>query len=139
MEQILIAIQDRLATQVGGLKYIDKDWKQLQMEHPPVKFPCALIDVENIHYTTVKENTQRAEAEMSVTVANLRLTRSSAQAPNRLMAHETLRLMSEIHQALNGFDGNGQFRPLTRTALRKLYGDTDAEVYALTYRTVFTD
>lgn len=138
MEQIITAIQDRLAT-VAGLKYIDMDWNQLQQERPPVQWPCALIDFDRVDFTAVKTGAQRAEADIAVTVANLRLVNSSAKAPNRLQAYDTLRLIASIHQALRGFDGDGRFRPLVRTALRKVYGDRQAEVYTITYRTVFTD
>ena len=139
MEEVIIAIQERLSAEVEALKYIDMDWNQLQQERPPVQWPCALIDFDRIDFATVKDGVQRAEAEVVITVANLRIVNSSAKAPNRLRAYDTLRLMAAIHQAIDGFDGDGRFRPLRRTALRKVYGDKQAEIYTLTYRTVFTD
>jgi hypothetical protein len=138
MEQILIAIQDQLAT-VGGLRYIDMDWNQLQMEQPPVQWPCALIDIERVDFTAVKAGAPRAEADITVTVANLRTRPTSLKAPNRQLGHDTLGLLADIHQALGGFDGNGRFRPLVRTHIRKIYGDKQATIHAATYHTVFTD
>ncbi|MBQ8958876.1 MAG: hypothetical protein IJ057_10360 [Bacteroidales bacterium] len=139
MEQILIAIQQQLADNITELKYIDKDWNQLKMEQPPVKWPCVLIDIDRVDFITVKAGPQRAEADIAVTVANLRLVPSSSKVPNRFQSYDTIRLIGTIHRSLNGFDGNGAFRPLMRTAVHKLFGNNQAEIYAITYRTVFVD
>ena len=50
MKHIFLQIQEKLG-EVSALKYIDKDWNQLKFEQPPVKWPCALIDVKNINYS----------------------------------------------------------------------------------------
>jgi len=52
MKQMVQNIQDRLVQKVPVLKYVDQDWGQMDFwrEHP-VKYPCALIDVQSAGYT----------------------------------------------------------------------------------------
>ena len=49
IKTILLAVQQRLAERVPELAYIDKNWGQLDYEAPPVKWPCALLDLSLIH------------------------------------------------------------------------------------------
>ena len=72
MKHIFLQIQEKLG-EVSALKYIDKDWNQLKFEQPPVKWPCALIDVTNISYSQMGQLWQMAEADVEITVANVRL------------------------------------------------------------------
>lgn len=47
MEEIFIAIMERIAQKMPELSYIDEDYGQLETgaeeEHYPVTFPCVLI------------------------------------------------------------------------------------------------
>ena len=47
IKTILLAVQQRLAERVPELAYIDKNWGQLDYEAPPVKWPCALLDIDD--------------------------------------------------------------------------------------------
>lgn len=48
MKDIILAIQEKLNSQVADLKYIDKDWGQLDYDQPPVKYPFCLIDITRL-------------------------------------------------------------------------------------------
>ena len=119
MKNIFLAIQNRLS-EIPALKYIDKDWGQLQYEQPPVKWPCALIDVANIDFKQLGRGCQQGEADITVTVANIRLVRSSSKAPMRGNAYATIDLLEEIHQALQLFSDGRHFSPLMRTNLQRV-------------------
>ena len=136
MKNIFLSIQDRLS-EIPALKYIDKDWGQLQYENPPVKWPCALLDVANADFQQLGRGFQQANADITVTVANMNLVRSSAKAPMRGNAYATIDLLEEIHQALQLFTDGRHFSPLMRTNLQKVAADKDMEVYVMTYRTAF--
>lgn len=136
MKHIFLSIQDRLSG-IPALKYIDKDWGQLQYENPPVKWPCALLDVANADFQQLGRGFQQANADITVTVANMNLVRSSAKAPMRGNAYATIDLLEEIHQALQLFTDGRHFSPLMRTNLQKVAADKDMEVYVMTYRTAF--
>lgn len=136
MKHIFLSIQDRLS-EIHGLQYIDKDWGQLQYEQPPVKWPCALLDVANADFKQMGRGFQQADVDITVTVANLNLVRSSSKAPMRGNAYATIDLLEEIHQALQLFSDGRHFSPLIRTNLQKVAADKDMEVYVMTYRTSF--
>ncbi|MDD4395680.1 MAG: hypothetical protein PHQ33_07330, partial [Bacteroidales bacterium] len=82
MKQIFLDIQTKLSG-ITELKHIDKNWGQLQYEQPPVKFPCALLDIANVNYSQMGKLAQLAEGDIEITVANLRLTNTSYRNPNR--------------------------------------------------------
>lgn len=139
MKHIFLSIQDRLS-EIPGLQHIDKDWGQLQYEQPPVKWPCALLDVANADFKQMGRGFQQADADITVTVANLNLVRSSSKAPMRGHAYATIDLLDEIHQALQLFSDGQHFSPMMRTNLQRvnMLDKEGAEVYVMTYRTAFT-
>ena len=112
MKQILLSIQQRL-TELTGLRYIDRDWGQLQYEQPPVQFPCALIDVANIDFTQQGRGAQLGEATVTVTIANINPVPSSALAPDPAASYETIDLMEEVHQKLQSCNGHNKHCLLT--------------------------
>lgn len=58
---LIIAIMERLKSEVPELRWIDQDLGQLEMEgRPSVGFPCLLIDFGGWKYETIGENIQDA-------------------------------------------------------------------------------
>lgn len=107
---ILLGVQDHLGESVPELAYVDKDWGQLSQEKPAVKFPCALIDLKDITFTQTGSGGQVADTQITVTVANLRLTSSSLLAPNKGDAYQIIGLLAKIHAALHLFSA-GDYAP----------------------------
>ena len=138
MKNIFLAIQNHLS-ELQSINYIDQDWGQLQYEQPPVQWPAVLLDVEQVNYTQMGHGDQRAEADISITLANINLQRSSAAvaAAKRSNAYTTIDILDEIHQQLQLFSGSGQFTPLMRVQLRKDFNNDNYEVYTMIYRTSF--
>lgn len=135
MKQIFLDIQQQLST-VPALKHIDKNWNQLNYEQPPVKWPCALIDIANADYSQVAQLHQIAEADVEITIADLRFTNTSLRNPNREDGFDIFTLLDDVHQALQGFaPANAQ--PLVRTNLQKVETGYNYEVYRMTYRTAW--
>ena len=133
MKHIFLQIQEKLG-EVSALKYIDKDWNQLKFEQPPVKWPCALIDVTNISYSQMGQLWQMAEADVEITVANVRLVNSSQVHSSRADSYSVFDIMDGIHNKLHGWHGMG-FSKLIRTNTAKVYTDRSSEVYTMTYHT----
>lgn len=136
MKQIFLTIQNQLAG-IANLKYIDKDWGQLQYEQPPVKWPCALIDVTNVDYVQQGRGAQLGNALICITVGNINPVPSSASAPNRANSYATIDLLDEIHQKLQLMSDGSTFQPLMRTNLLKAAANGNYEVYQMTYKTAF--
>lgn len=138
IKDILLSVQERLGSSVPELGYIDKDWGQLSYEKPAVKWPCALLDIENINYTQEGNGVQMADTQITVTVANLRLTASSLLAPNKEEAYRIIELLDRIHAALHLFTA-GSYAPLFRTNLKKVVADSTHECYKMIYQTAFEE
>lgn len=133
---ILLSVQTQLGEHVPELAYIDKDWGQLSYEVPSVKWPCALLDVENVNYTQEGGGRQMADTQLTITVADMRLTPASQAAPKREDAYRIIELLGKIHRSLHHFSA-GDYAPLFRTNLKKIVVNSSYECYRLTYQTAF--
>lgn len=135
MKHLFLSIQTKLA-EIDSLKYIDKDWGQLQLEAPPVKFPCALLDIENISYSQMGNLAQMAEATIDITVCNYRLTPSSRQASNREESYQVFDLLDGIQHLLHGWAPDGCSK-LIRSGITKLESGASYEIYKMSYKTAW--
>lgn len=135
MEVILSKIQERLSAEVKELKYIDEDWGQMDVMQPPVKYPCAIIDIPEGNYTNNGELVQQGTLTVVVKCYNLKLTNSSAKAPQRQKDYnkQFWALQKKINMMLHGVDfiGDNYGVPI-RTGFRKVKredGITAIELY----------
>ncbi len=139
MKHIFLDIQDHLQQQVPALKYIDKDWGQFSFPQPPVKYPCALIDLDSIDYTQAAHQDRLATATIAITIADQRLRRSSALAPAHNDAYNIFDLLEQVMAALDGLTIPGTCQQLTRSNLRKDLGDDSHDIYTVTFTTAWLD
>ena len=135
IKELLLDIQDHLASCLPEL-WTDKDWGQLQFPQPPVKFPCALLDVESITFSSLERGGQMADVNIVLTVANQRLKPTSSKAPDKQSGYLLLDIIESIHLALQLHHAEW-YAPLVRKDMRKLYIDNTTEVYSVTYGTAF--
>jgi len=135
MKNIFLEIQSELA-KIKELQHIDKNWGQLLIEQPPVKFPCALLDIANVDYSQLGNLAQTANGTVEITIANFQLTPSSGKAPRKENAYAVFDIMDKIHQHLHGFT-NGDFQPLIRISLQKLDATKAYEIYKVSYQTAW--
>ncbi len=139
MKQIFLNIQDRLSTMVPALRYIDKNWGQLNIPQPPVQWPCCLIDLDSIDYTQAAHLDRLAEATIILTVATQHTVRSSAKAPSKADAYDILDVLESVIEALEGYRVPDTTQALTRTRLQKTYSDQSYDVYTLTFTTAWVE
>ena len=136
---IIKDIVDALPLALPQLKYVDKDWGQLDVEKPAVGFPCAVIDIDRVDYTDLSAGWQLASGTFIVKVANQRTNPSSAHAPSAAKnnSYAALELCDDVHLALNGFNGShtpSEYAPLVRTGFQKLENGLKFECYAIIYK-----
>lgn len=136
-KEIMTSIQARLKAQVPALRYIDKDWGQLDTELPAVNWPCCLIDIEGVEYGDGRA-VQTADATVLLTIANMRTSPSSADAPAAAVAeaYSTIDLVEAIDAKLHLFT-DGDFAPLVRRSFRRIAATTGYECYQVTYVTAY--
>lgn len=129
MKAILEGIQDKLKSK---FKYVDENWGQLNFERPPVLWPCVLIDCNNADYSDLGNDrtqtpTLRQEGIINVelTVGNLKLTNSSANAPKTQQdkAFEIYDHIKDLHKILQGaIIGNGKLIRKKHQRVRRIDG-----------------
>ncbi len=143
MDAIITSIQEKLQ-EVEELQYIDENWGQLDEygTHPPVKYPCALIDVVDVRYTDIgidkRQNTmnrQEGQAQVNIAVANLKLTNTSSKAPlkQKEHAHSIFRVIEKVHASLQGYNPTEYCGALIRTVLKRVQRDDGVQEYFITY------
>jgi hypothetical protein len=138
MQQLLTALQARLQQQVPGLQYIDEDWGQLDYysPHPPVQWPCALIDIATVQWSNQGAQLQAGIATVSITVANVKTTNTSSLAPmaQRNTAFAIHELLTQIHQALHAYLPAGGSSRMYRKSTQRTRRDDGIQQYQLTYQ-----
>lgn len=135
LDYIITTINDVLQ-EISKLKYIDRNWGQLELETPAVKFPCALTDVETVNYENLLQRHQHATAEISVTVAMLNYHNTSQKSTCKADGFDIFSLLETIHSKLQCL-GTQYLEPLTRISLQKIEVDKNYSCYQLRYRTGF--
>ena len=139
MKTLLEKIQQKVS-EIAELKHIDENWGQLDYYSPnmPVQYPCALIDVQQVQFTNLgkditKKPLQRqiGTVQIKITVANMRLTNSSMQAPRRQKEEvwAIWGIIEKIHQQLHGVSLLPNVSPLIRTSQNRTLRDDGLQEY----------
>ena len=105
MEQLIQLIQDKLKIDLPELNYIDQDWGQMDFfPNPPVKFPCALIDIQSAEYTNKGDYTQHGTATVVIRIFDIKLSNSSNGAPQNQKdnAKKIWKLIEAVNKSLHG-------------------------------------
>ena len=143
MKTLLEKIQQKVS-EIAELKHIDENWGQLDYYSPnmPVQYPCALIDVQQVQFTDLgkditKKPLQRqiGTVQIKITVANMRLTNSSMQAPRRQKEEVWViwGIIEKIHQQLHGVSLLPNVSPLIRTSQNRTLRDDGLQEYEVYY------
>lgn len=143
MKQVIQNVQDRLMQKVPALKYVDQDWGQMDFwrEHP-VKYPCALIDVQSAQYSNNGNFIQQGTAVMVIRLFDLKLSNSSGKAPDgqKENAKKIWQLIEDVNKALHGqnFLQEGYGLPM-RMQMRRTKREDGCYQTELYYGIQFTD
>ena len=143
MKTLLEKIQQKVS-EIAELKHIDENWGQLDYYSPnmPVQYPCALIDVQrwgtnDLGKDITKKPLQRqiGTVQIKITVANMRLTNSSMQAPRRQKEEvwAIWGIIEKIHQQLHGVSLLPNVSPLIRTSQNRTLRDDGLQEYEVYY------
>ena len=143
MKQIIQDIQDRLVRSVPALKYVDQDWGQMDFwrEHP-VKYPCALIDIQSAQYTNNGNFIQQGTAMVVIRLFDLKLSNSSQKAPDNQKenAKKIWQLIEDVNKTIHGqnFLQEGYGLPI-RQQMRRTKREDGCYQTELYYTVQFTD
>ena len=143
MKNVIQDIQNKLAAEVPALQYIDQDWGQMNFyRQPPVKFPCALIDIQNAAYSDTGGLIQQGTATVVIRLFDMKLSSSSNAAPEsqKKNAKKIWQLIEDVNRALHGqqFLQDG-FGKLIRARMHRGKRDDGCYQTEISYTVGFTD
>jgi hypothetical protein len=134
--KLLQAIQDKIAA-ISGIAYADENWGQLDdyASNAPVKFPCALIDLNTAQWTNKGQHLQSGTATIAIDIARQKLTNTSAKASawQKEKAWEIHDLMSNVHQAIHGQRLVKGCGAIVRTSTAKVRRQDGIQHYRILY------
>lgn len=133
-------LQDMLSARLSGIKYIGKDWGQLAYEHPPVSWPCVLIDIEQVDPRPLSDLNEHDDAIVVLTVANQRIASGSSTSPraSKEKSDETLNLTDDVHLLVRNYAAPGaKYSALQFLSFGKVYEYPGIEAYAMRYKTSY--
>ncbi len=140
---LLDAITNKIS-EVTDIKYTGEDWGQLNDydPHPPVKFPCALIDEQSASFSDIgmergasPVNRQEGTTVIVITIATKKLTNTSHRAPQtqKDKAWKIHRTAQRIHEKLHGWCPVEHAGKLIRTGRRKVKRNDGIQQLQVTY------
>lgn len=110
-DQLFIDICDRLEAKVPELRWIDKDWNQLDLpdQSYPLQFDACLISFPEIPWDSLTRGAQDGVVNILVKVAvdmyNDTHIANGVTAPDRALAIAKMQLVNKVQAALHGFEG----------------------------------
>ena len=143
--ELLDSIKTKIS-EISEIKYIDENWGQLDYysAHPPVQWPCCLIDISDIQFTNIgidREkkpiNRQMGNCLVKITIANIKLTNTSQRAPigQKQDAWKVWRLIEQLHEKIHTFVPVENASPMIRQNLQRTLRDDGVQEYTITYKT----
>ena len=120
MKEIIEAVMERLKTTVPELRWIDVNIGQMDSSTPPVDYPCVLIDVSQIIYTTLKDGTSKGIAQVDVELYFACRAPSNAAAPESMRADAMAMfdVVKLVDKNLHGLETE-EFYPFERAKVRR--------------------
>ena len=134
METIITAIIDKLASDIPELRHIDINIGQMAVPDPPVDYPCALIDVSEIDWTTLGCKRQRGEVNIEIELFFIIRTSTQSAAPKevRASALEHFSIIKKVYKTLQGLSGD------TFSGLTRVKSQRNKEYYPRGFKMAFT-
>lgn len=143
MKDLLVAISDRLKTEVGELMWVDYDDGQIDVydEQPNVEFPCALIRISLLDCKDICDGAQQCNVELYIRLAfNKKNTLPLPSTDEESRDQSLLRydFFEKVYCALQGFEIKG-CSPLDRGSFLREERNDDLIVHKLLFNSVFMD
>ncbi len=138
MKDLFLKLTDKLKA-VPTIKWVDSDEGQLEFpEHPPVQFPCALIDVEFPDCEDIHETEQQVTALITIRLAFKPSGRSNSAVPvlQRTKAFERFDTTKAVFKALQGWE-DAEMSSWSRKSQVTEKRDDNLKVIVQTWETTF--
>lgn len=124
MQTLINSIIARIS-ELTDFRYVARNWNQLSYEQPPVQFPCALVDITSINYSQLAHGSYRADATITVTIADQQLARDAVD--------HFLDIVDTLIEHLSLFSSDFLEQPLNLNTFARSYSDKSYDVYTITF------
>jgi hypothetical protein len=141
--QFLVLLQERLAELVPEIRYINWDLGQLEMEDPPVSWPCLLVDISDTQYADLSNGIQEANPctiVLRLGFAPFSSTSNLRSEAIRAKGNYNYELEDKIYRCLQGWMCDDLCSPLTR--VRKITEKREVDIFRvrpMIFTTAFQD
>lgn len=109
MEELLIALLERIDSEVPEISLIDEDCGQLETLESeeediyPVTFPCVLIGNTDVNWSNIAPGVQKGEAQLTVRLAIDCYNDTHIGSGTTDKIAERQRLSNKVYKAIQGF------------------------------------
>jgi hypothetical protein len=141
MEEILIAILNRIKEKVNGLSLIDEDTGQLETDEDtyPVTFPCVLVGNEDTNWTDIGLGVQKGDTQLTVKLAIDCYDDTHIGSGTTDKISERQQLSTEVYKALQGFRLNKYMSAMVRLKSRDYTLPGNIKVYEKIFKFYYHD
>lgn len=121
----------------GLLQWIEEDCGQLNStQRPSIALPAALIDISYTDCVNMTKRNQRVKINVQLKIALSTTIRINTSTPKEAQdaSFKRIRLVSDIHSLLQGWDGDGLFMPMARKKESSEIRADGVKVYTVIYQ-----
>ena len=137
MEEIFIAIMERIAEKMPELSYIDEDYGQLEAgaeeDHYPVTFPCVLVGNAESDWNDLGYGVQKSESLITIRLAIDCYDDTHYTSGTYNKVRERQLKAKELYKALQEFQCTEETSPLVRVKSRDYSLPGNIKVYETVY------
>lgn len=139
---IIIALMERIRTQVPEIRWIDLDMGQLQVsERPPIAYPACLLDMEYSSCEQLSREHQQVTVSirLSIVADGIGTTHTGTPTYIREKALSVMNVLQRLHTALQWWDNDRMWMPITRSSVRPERRNDGLKVYNAVYQLRYID
>lgn len=141
MEDIFLAIQERIAQNMPELTLVDEDYGQLitDEETYPVTFPCVLISTIEADWTDIGIGVQKGDCNITVKLAIDCYDDTHYASGTADKIRERLQMNNRLYKLLQGYRQSRETSPLKRVKGTDYALSRGKKVYETTFRFIYHD
>lgn len=141
MEDIFIAIMERIAQEMPELSLIDEDYGQLETDSDtyPVTFPCVLIGNTDSNWNDIGMGAQKGETTLTVRLAINCYDDTHYTSGTYGKVRERQQMANRLYKALQGFECSENASELVRLKSRDYSIPGAIKVYETMFSFVLHD
>lgn len=141
MEEIIIAILNRINENVNGISLIDEDTGQLESDSDnyPVTFPCVLVGNTDVNWSDVGLGVQKGDSQLTVRLAVDCYDDTHIGSGTTEKIRERQQLSTQVYKYLQGYRINKLMSPMVRIKSRDYTLPGNIKVYEKIFKFYYHD